>query len=90
MNSILFGLENASYGFVVKEEIFYYNRRPQWKNDIPNLDNIEYALPNVSNMENGLGYMFGILNRSIPHVSADECVDFFNTNDYLEFGVRKK
>lgn len=84
LNNILSGLENASYGIVVdNRKLFIASGGPEWTDDIRNLDDIEYALPEgVSNVENGLGYMFGVLSRSIPYLPSEDCVDPFNPNDY--------
>lgn len=84
LSDILSGLEDVSYGIVVdSRELFVARGGPGWTDEIRNLDDIEYALPDgVSNVENGLGYMFGILSRSISYIPTDECVEPFDPNDH--------
>ncbi len=54
-------------------QIFVASGGPDWREDFADLKDIEYSLPEViSNVENGTGYMFGIVSKSIPF---ENCFD---------------
>ncbi len=84
LNKILSGLQDVSYGLVVHKRVLYIAKGgPEWTDEIRDLDEIEYALPEgVSNIENGLGYMFGIVSRSVPYQPTDDCVNPFDPSEH--------
>jgi hypothetical protein len=48
----------------------------EWNEEIIILDDVLYALPEgISNVENGLGYMFGMVSKTIPYES---CFPYLN------------
>ncbi len=48
--------------------IFIASGGPEWSKEIASLNDVEYALPeSTSNVENGLGYVIGIVSKSIPY-----------------------
>lgn len=52
-------------------QVFVASGGPEWREDLANLTDIQYSLPEVlSNVENGTGYMFGIVSKSIPFESC--------------------
>jgi hypothetical protein len=52
-------------------QIFVASGGPEWKEEFSSLDDRNYSLPNVtSNVENGVGYLFGIVSKSIPFKSC--------------------
>ncbi|CAN5481803.1 DUF4249 family protein [soil metagenome] len=54
-------------------QIFVASGGPDWDENIPSLNDLVYALPEgLSNVENGLGYMVGIVSKLIPF---DFCLD---------------
>lgn len=49
-------------------QIFVATAGPEWDESIPSLDDLSYALPDAaSNVENGVGYVIGIVSKSIPY-----------------------
>lgn len=49
---------------------------PEWREEISSIGDIEYALPEgLSNVENGLGYMLGIVSKTIPYFPSDACFE---------------
>lgn len=51
----------------MQHQLFVASGGPEWKEDFKDLSDIEYALSErISNVENGSGYMFGIVSKSIP------------------------
>lgn len=49
-------------------QIFVATAGPEWDDTIPAFDDLRYALPDVaSNVENGVGYLIGIVSKSIPY-----------------------
>lgn len=78
------GLEGASYGVVVaSRELYVVKGGPGWTEQIRELNDIEYALPEgASNVENGLGFVFGIVSRSVSYLPTDECLNSFDPNDH--------
>lgn len=61
-------------------QIFVASGGPEWREDLSDLPDIEYSLPEVlSNVENGTGYMFGIVSKSVPFKSCfDEHGEFIS------------
>ncbi|MDR9364594.1 MAG: hypothetical protein RI575_04615 [Balneolaceae bacterium] len=59
-------------------QIFVASGGPEWREDLGDLRDIEYSLPEeISNVEDGTGYMFGIVSKSIPFESCyDEQGEF--------------
>lgn len=52
-------------------QLFVASGGPEWNEDFKGLRDIEYSLPErISNVENGTGYMFGIVSKSIPFKSC--------------------
>lgn len=48
-------------------QVFVASGGPEWNKNLSDLSDIQYSLPEViSNVENGTGYMFGIVSKSIP------------------------
>lgn len=55
----------------VRRQVFVASGGPEWDEDITSLDDLVYALPEgVSNVENGLGYVVGIVSKTIPFESC--------------------
>lgn len=51
---------------VLSRKIFVASAGPDWDEDLLSLEQLEYALPLVnSNVENGVGYMIGIVSKTI-------------------------
>lgn len=51
----------------IQHQLFVASGGPEWNEDFKDLSDIEYALSErISNVENGTGYMFGIVSKSIP------------------------
>jgi hypothetical protein len=49
-------------------QIFVAAAGPEWDEVIPTFDDLRYALPDAaSNVENGVGYVIGIVSKSIPY-----------------------
>lgn len=58
---------------VLGREIFVAAGGPEWDEEITSLDDILYALPeSFSNVETGVGYMVGIVSRSLTYESCFE------------------
>jgi hypothetical protein len=54
-------------------QVFVASGGPEWEEEFKELDDFRYSLPEViSNVENGTGYMFGIVSKSIPF---ENCFD---------------
>lgn len=56
-------------GEIVDSErtIFVAAGGPEWNEEIPSIEDLEYALPETaSNIKNGVGYMLGIVSKTIP------------------------
>lgn len=48
-------------------QVFVASGGPGWREEFKELDDFRYSLPEViSNVENGTGYMFGIVSKSVP------------------------
>ncbi len=48
-------------------QVFVASGGPEWNEDIPLLNDLEYAtLENGSNIEGGIGYLIGIVSKTIP------------------------
>jgi hypothetical protein len=59
--------ENAK-SELLGRQIFVAAAGPEWDEDIPSFDDLSYALPDAaSNVENGVGYVIGIVSKSIPY-----------------------
>lgn len=55
----------------LRRQIFVASGGPEWNENLASLNDLEYSLPdNVSNVENGVGYLFGIVSKSIPFKSC--------------------
>lgn len=53
--------------YVDKRQIFIASGGPEWMDGIEGLEDQVYALPQVlSNVENGVGYVIGIVSKTIP------------------------
>lgn len=51
---------------VLSRKIFVASAGPEWNKEITSLEQLEYALPQInSNVENGIGYMVGIVSKTI-------------------------
>lgn len=51
---------------VISRKIFVASAGPEWEEEITSLDQLEYSLPLInSNVENGVGYMIGIVSKSV-------------------------
>lgn len=52
-------------------QIFVASGGSEWREEFSSLEDRNYTLPNViSNVENGVGYLFGIVSKSIPFKSC--------------------
>lgn len=54
---------------VLRKELFVASGGPEWISyeELRSIDDLSYALPEVfANIENGVGYMFGIVSKTIP------------------------
>jgi hypothetical protein len=52
---------------VEPRQIFVASGGPEWNGEIPSLNDLEYAtLQDVSNVDGGVGYVVGILSKTIP------------------------
>lgn len=70
MNQLIDSGSGASIE-IISRDIFVASGGPEWDKEIISLDDILYALPEgLSNIENGLGYMFGIVSKTIPYESC--------------------
>jgi hypothetical protein len=55
----------------LQHQLFVASGGPEWNEELNDLKDIEYALPEViSNVENGTGYIFGIVSKSVPFKSC--------------------
>lgn len=55
----------------VQRQVFIASAGPEWIEDIASLDDLVYALPEeLSNVENGIGYVVGIVSKTIPFESC--------------------
>lgn len=51
---------------VLSREIFVASAGPEWNEELTSLEQLEYALPQInSNVENGVGYMIGIVSKTV-------------------------
>lgn len=51
---------------VLSRKIFVASAGPEWNEEVTSLEQLEYALPQInSNVENGLGYMIGIVSKTV-------------------------
>lgn len=58
---------------ILSRQIFVASGGPEWIEDIASLDDLVYALPEgLSNVEDGVGYMVGIVSKTIPFESCFE------------------
>lgn len=56
--------------------LFVASGGPEWQDEITSIGDIEYALPEgLSNVENGLGYMLGIVSKTVPYFPTDACFE---------------
>ncbi|TVQ04902.1 MAG: hypothetical protein EA359_04905 [Balneolaceae bacterium] len=52
-------------------QIFVAQGGPEWNDEIRSLDDLVYILPDsFSNVEGGIGYLVGIVSKSIPYKSC--------------------
>lgn len=72
LNQIMGGLTSPPDSFkVLKRDIFIASGGPEWNEDLSSLDELIYFLPGqFSNVENGVGYVIGIVSKTIP---LDDC-----------------
>lgn len=57
----------------VKRQVFVASGGPEWNEEITSLSDLEYAIPeSFYNVENGVGYVIGIVSKTIPFES---CLD---------------
>lgn len=55
----------------IRQQIFVVSGGPEWDEEIISLDDLSYFLPDVaSNVEDGIGYLVGIISKSIPFKSC--------------------
>lgn len=53
------------------QQIFVASGGPEWNDEIESIDDMRYALPDVlSNVDSGIGYLVGIVSKSIPYKSC--------------------
>jgi hypothetical protein len=71
-NKIFGGLLSPPDSFkVIQRDIFVASGGPEWSDEISSLDELVYSLPGqFSNVENGVGYVIGIVSKTIP---LDHC-----------------
>lgn len=51
---------------VLSRKIFVASAGPEWNDEITSLEQLEYSLPIIhSNVENGVGYMIGIVSKTV-------------------------
>lgn len=51
-----------------RREIFVASGGPEWNEKLVSIDNLIYALPDgFSNVKNGVGYVIGIVSKTIPY-----------------------
>lgn len=65
---MIFFPENTTFE-VLEKQLFIASGGPEWisYDELRSVDDLTYALPEVfSNVENGVGYVFGIVSKSIP------------------------
>lgn len=56
---------------ILHRQIFVASGGPEWNEDISSLDDVAYALPgNITNVENGLGYMVGVISKTVPYATC--------------------
>ena len=56
---------------ILHRQIFVAQGGPEWDENIRDLNDLVYILPDVySNIENGIGYLIGIVSKSIPYKSC--------------------
>jgi len=69
--------ENTTFE-VLRKELFVASGGPEWisYDELRSIDDLNYALPEVyANIENGVGYVFGIVSKRIPDTFY--CSHFF-------------
>lgn len=71
---------SATRAEFIGRQIFVAVAGPEWDENIIEYDDLSYALPDVaSNVENGIGYMIGIVSKSIPYKNCfDENEDIIS------------
>jgi hypothetical protein len=58
-------------------QILIASAGPEWDEEIDTMDKLVYALPEgLSNVEDGLGYMVGVVSKLIPF---ENCTDDMNS-----------
>ncbi len=66
-------------GFIIRPYsriLFIASGGPEWRDEIASIGDLEYALPEgVSNIENGLGYMLGIVSKTVSYYPSPNCSD---------------
>lgn len=73
MNQLFVPSGTAAQIQVLQRQLFVASGGPEWIEDIASLDDVVYALPEgLSNVENGIGYMVGIVSKTIPYESCFE------------------
>lgn len=57
-------------------KLFVASGGPEWREEITSIGDIEYALPEgLSNVENGLGFMMGVVSKTVPYFPSDNCFE---------------
>jgi len=58
---------------VLHRQIFIATAGSDWIEDIEEMDDLEYALPEgINNVEDGLGYVIGIVSKLIPYRACED------------------
>lgn len=72
LNQIMGGMLSPPDSFkVLQRDIFIASGGPEWNEDLSTIDELIYFLPSqFSNVENGVGYVIGIVSKTIP---LDDC-----------------
>lgn len=56
---------------VIHREIFVASAGPEWRDEFSSIEDLIYFLPDqFSNVENGLGFLVGIVSKTIPWMSC--------------------
>lgn len=60
---------------MIQRDIFVAAGGPEWIDHIDSIDDKEYALPEgLSNVTNGVGYVFGIASKTVSYEPKNDCV----------------
>jgi hypothetical protein len=56
---------------ILNRQVFIASGGPEWDDSFTSMDDLVYTLPeSLSNIENGLGYLVGIVSKTIPYQSC--------------------